>query len=536
MSDFTSRLPRQLFTAAEVQSLDRIAIEDFAVPGFQLMQAAGEFAFSRMMECWPQLRHVLVFVGSGNNGGDGYIVAGLAREQNLSVTLIQLGDADKLGGDAAQAYQWAKTQKVAMLSWSDYSAETSDVPAQTVIVDALLGTGLDRDVAADYKQAIESINNMSSPVLSIDVPSGLNADTGASMGVAVQADQTVTFIGMKQGLLTNRGRDYCGDITFSNLDIADEIYQSPAAPTPSAQRLDINSVSQHLLPRARSSHKGNHGHVLVIAGDHEFGGAGIMAAEAAARTGAGLVSLVTRSSHRTAMLARRPEIMVMGTEDGSASNESGSSAIVNIDKLNELIDRASVIVIGPGLGNSKWSEELLQIALSAQLAKDIPLVVDADALNLLSARSKPLRRDNWILTPHPGEASRLLNTSIDAVQQDRFASVAALQSRWGGACLLKGSGSLICAASDSDDETRDQTSVYLSTEGNAGMASGGMGDVLSGIVAALVAQGHSLSDSLCIGVCVHGEAADLAVEESGQRGLLAADLFPFIRQLVNPVL
>lgn len=524
MTDFTSRLPRQLYQAAQVQQLDRIAIEEFGIAGFKLMQTAAAVAFSALLEHWPQASHLRVFAGSGNNGGDGYIVAGLAQQQGIEAEVIQVGDAEKLQGDAQQAWRWAQQQQVSMHSYADFDREHEAIHPHTVVVDALLGTGLDRPVEGTYQQAIDYINASDCPVLAIDIPSGLCADTGKQLGATVIADLTVTFIGLKQGLLTCQGRDFAGTIVYHNLDVPDEVFTAKSAPLPSAKRIDINTVSRALVPRTRSSHKGNHGHVVVIGGDFGFGGAALMAAEAALRTGAGLVSLITRSSHRPAILARRPEIMVLGTEDEGA-------------RIEDLIAKADAIAIGPGLGREDWSRQLLQLALGAQIAADTPLVMDADALNLLAERSQSgsssmiraaLKRDNWILTPHPGEAAMLLDCTVAEVQDDRFAAVVELNHKWGGCCLLKGSGSLICTV----DQHGPQ--ISLATEGNAGMASGGMGDVLSGIIVGLVAQGLSLPQSLCCGVCVHGEAADLAMEAGGQRGMVATDLFQFIRELVNP--
>jgi NAD(P)H-hydrate epimerase len=518
MNDFTSRLPRQLYRACQVQQLDRIAIDEFGIAGFKLMQTAAAAAFSALLEQWPQTRHLQVFAGSGNNGGDGYIMAGLAQENGMTAEVIQLGDATKLKGDAKEACDWAQQQRVSMIAFADFHPDSDADRAHTVIIDALLGTGLDRAVAGDYKTAIDSINSADWPVVAIDIPSGLSADTGQAMGSTVVADLTVTFIGMKQGLLTCQGRDYVGSIVFSSLDVPDEIFGHESTPAPSAERIDINYATRHLLPRRRSSHKGSHGHVVVVGGDYGFGGAAMMAAEAAQRTGAGLVSLITRSAHRPALLARRPEIMVLGTEDQGVA-------------VDELIAKADVVVIGPGLGASDWSRGLLQMALAAQVANDKPLVIDADGLNLLAQRSGSgavLKRDNWILTPHPGEAANLLGCSVSDIQSDRFAAVAELNSRWGGCCLLKGSGSLICCS--------DQQQLFLCTEGNAGMASAGMGDILSGVIGGLVAQGLALQHSLCSAVCIHGEAADLAMEAGGERGMVATDLFPYIRQLVNPSL
>lgn len=517
MSDFTTRLPRPLYRAGDVQRLDRIAIDEFGIDGLRLMQSAGAVAFAALLDHWPQTRHLLVFVGAGNNGGDGYIVAGLAQEQGIQTRIIQVVSAERLQGDARKARDWALEKQVPMVGLEQY-LEVAEPTAQTVLVDALLGTGLTREVSGDFARAIDWINASGLPVLAIDIPSGLNADTGCPLGPTVQADLTVTFIGLKPGLLTGRGRDFVGTLQFSDLDLPDTVYRHASAPTPVARRIDINDATRHLLPRARASHKGNHGHVLIIGGDEGYGGAPLLAAEAALRAGAGLVSLITRSVHRPAVLSRRPELMVQGTED--AGFEIGS-----------LLARADVIIIGPGLGQSAWSRSLLQHAMSVQIARRLPLVVDADGLRLLAEKpnaSTGARRENWILTPHPGEAAVLLDSSVAAVQADRFAAVRELQRRWGGSCLLKGSGSLVC-----DGDTSD---ITLSTEGNAGMATAGMGDVLSGIVGSLLAQGLGLGDSLRCGVVVHGEAADLAQAEGGERGLLASDLFPHIRQLVNPSL
>lgn len=523
MSESLTRLPRDLYTAEQVRLLDKIAIEQFDIPGFTLMQTAASVAFTSLLEKWPQTRHVQVFAGSGNNAGDGYLLAALAKEQGLGIEVITLSDPSKLQGDARRAWEWALERQVPMTAFADFDAENEKDHAHPIIVDALLGTGLDREVTGDYARAITFINGTGRPVLAIDIPSGLSADTGTCLGVAIEAALTVTFIGLKQGLLTNQAGDYVGELVYHDLGVPERVYSSPSSPQPAAQRIDINSTAALLAPRATSSHKGSHGHVLVIGGDRSFGGAVIMAAEAALRSGAGLVSVITRSCHRPALLARRPEVMVLGTEDDNAD-------------IAGLIARATAIVIGPGLGRGDWARDLLQRALSAQVASSKPLVVDADALHLLAEKREQgsagkgtgIKRDNWILTPHPGEAAALLGSSAPAIQADRFAAVRQLNDSWGGVCLLKGNGSLVCVAGDSQQE------IYLCSEGNAGMATGGMGDVLSGIVGSLLAQGNSLQHSLCAAICIHGEAADLSMQAAGQRGMAATDLMPYIRELVNP--
>ena len=498
MSDFTSILPKTLYRAAQVQELDQIAIKDHGIPSFELMKTAGAAVFNIIKEKWPQSRHILVVSGSGNNGGDGYIIAAMAKEVGMRAEVLQLCASDNLKGDAKLACELAESCKVTMQTFTEATQINNNDYVNTIIVDALLGTGIDRNASGAYKLAIQALNSASCPVVAVDIPSGLNADTGKAMGEAVKADITITFIGVKQGLLTCEGRDYSGDIFFDKLNLPDSIFESKSAPSPASIRIDINYATRHLFPRKKSSHKKNHGHVVVVGGDFAFGGAGIMAAEAAQRSGSGLVSLITRSEHRPAVLARRPELMVLGTEDE------------NVD-LESILAKASAIAVGPGLGTSEWGRQLLGIVLRSQQDTSIPLVVDADALNLIAEKtdaSGKVKRRNWVLTPHPGEAAKLLGCSTKEVQDDRFFAIKKLAENWGGTFLLKGSGSLTFSNTTS-------SVVYVCTEGNAGMASGGMGDVLSGVVVSLLAQGLSLIDALNCGICIHGEAGDLAKEFGG---------------------
>lgn len=517
MADFTTRLPRALYLAKQVRELDRLAIERFDISGLRLMQAAGAAAFTLLRETWPQVQRLVVFAGSGNNAGDGFIIARLAVEAGLQVSIIQIGNTDNLQGAAAEAHARAVGEGVPVQTLAQLREMPLHDSPNTVAVDALLGTGLDRQVAGDYASAIELLNEHDWPVLAVDIPSGLAADTGQPLGSAVVAEVTVTFIGMKLGLLTGRAREFAGRIYFDSLDVPEGVYAGRDSPQPVARRIDIHDTARYLPARRAASHKGDNGHVLVLGGDHRYGGAVIMAAEAAARAGAGLVSVLTRSAHRQAALARRPELMVMGTEDREC-------------QPGVLLAKADAVVVGPGLGRDVWGRELLQLALAEQRARGIPLVIDADGLHLLAERSDakaPTKRDNWILTPHPGEAAVLLGIDAAAIQTDRLAAVSALAAKWGGACLLKGSGSLIAGPGEARP-------LFLCTEGNPGMGTGGMGDILCGLIGALLGQGLALTDALCCAVCIHGEAADLAVAEAGERGLLATDLLSYIRELVNP--
>jgi ADP-dependent NAD(P)H-hydrate dehydratase / NAD(P)H-hydrate epimerase len=492
-------LPNAAYTASEVAELDRLAIAA-GLPGLQLMKRAGRAAFELLLTRFPMPNPIVVYCGTGNNGGDGYVVAGLAAQRRLPVRVVELGDVKKLSHEAARARDFAIQEGVAMAPFN-----AGVPPSEGLLVDALLGTGAKGEVREPYATAINQINDTGLPVLAVDIPSGLHADTGALLGTAVKATLTVTFIGLKRGLLTGRGPEYCGKLAFADLGVPEEIYQQVPASTARISSVELAG----LLPRrARDAHKGQFGHVMVIGGDAGYGGAAIIAAQAAARSGAGLVSLATRPEHVSAALTRCPELMVCGVTSGQ--------------ELEPWLARPSVLVIGPGLGRSAWSEQMLQQAANSGL----PMIVDADALNMLAeGRVVPAReRDNWLLTPHPGEAGRLLGCSTGEVQQDRFAALEGLRGGWGGTVLLKGAGTLVAGPG---------REVGIVTAGNPGMASGGMGDLLSGLLAGLVAQGLSLADAAQLGACLHAEAADLAVVQHGERGLLATDLLPHLGQLLG---
>jgi NAD(P)H-hydrate epimerase len=509
-----STLPSSLYRAAQVRELDRRAIEEFGIPGYELMCRAGAAAFSLLRTRWPEARRLCVLCGVGNNGGDGYVLARLAHEAGIEVRILQLGEPSRLAGDALRAYgEWSVLLgnsdgndsgdvDISASAYSDdllYSLQQlSDVD---VIVDAILGTGIEREVEGEWRHAIESINHSGTPVLALDVPSGLHSDTGAVLGQAVQAQATISFIGLKQGLFTAKGPDCCGVPLFDDLDVPQEVYAQMHA---SARLLQHEMLAYHLPPRPRGHHKGQHGHVLVVGGDYGYAGAALLAGEAAARCGAGLVSIATRVAHTAALTTARPELMCHGIERAS--------------QLLPLLEKASVVVIGPGLGHSSWASELLACVLEV----DKPLVVDADALNLLA--QEPMARGNWVLTPHPGEAARLLRSDAAHVQKDRFATLDALVDAYQGVCVLKGAGSLV--------GTPDGK-VSLCRAGNPGMATGGMGDILSGVIAALIAQGVDLAAAAGCGVYLHAAAGDLAARE-GERGLLASDLLAPLRRLVNP--
>ena len=516
MAETTAPLPRQLYESKAVQQLDRLAIKHFDTTGFELMQRAGAACLQAMRKRWPLTNHLIVFAGAGNNGGDGYVIAALAKDLGLSSEVLHLSPPEQLAADASRAYQMAVAAGAEIHPYIEAAFALRSHQPNTLLVDAMLGTGLSRPVSGDYEHAIRSINSSQMPVFAVDVPSGLNADTGEPFDEAISAAQTMTFIAIKQGLLTGSALNFTGDLCFDDLGLPQALYSHEQAPVSGVRRIDIHSVLGAFSPRPPASHKGKFGHVMVIGGDRGFGGAPLMAAEASLRSGAGLVSVVTRSEHRAGFLARRPELMVHGTEDHDYD-------------FGQLMQRASVLVIGPGLGLGPWGEELLRMSLQAASKKSLPVIIDADALTLLAKNSADylvIKKDTWILTPHPGEAARLLDATVSDIQLDRFAAIRTLRGKWGGNFLLKGSGSLISNAVEPD-------LIKLCSEGNAGMATAGMGDVLTGVIAALLAQGLPLDQALSSAVCVHGEAADLCAGASGQKGLLATDLLPQIRRLLN---
>ncbi|MGA9855904.1 MAG: NAD(P)H-hydrate dehydratase [Gammaproteobacteria bacterium] len=481
-----------LYTAAQMRELDRRAIKH-GIPAEKLMQRAGKAAWQALASRWPAAKHIVVFAGAGNNAGDGYVLAAEALRTRRRVTVLNVGDTAKLSGAAAKARAKYLAAKGKEQKFASGSVDDGDV-----IVDALLGTGLDRPLQDQWAEAIQLINSCGKPVLALDIPSGLNADTGAIMGTAVQAALCVTFIGMKAGLVTGQGPACAGEIVLAGLEVPQQIY----ANITSAARC-IGDSEMHLPRRARSAHKGRFGHVLVIGGDLGMGGSVRLTAEAALRSGAGLVTVATRPAHVTALLAGLPEAMAHGLE--------------NAAEALPLIGRATVIAIGPGLGQDDWGRMLLAMALDTQL----PLVVDADALNLLAAH--PIVRGQWVLTPHPGEASRLLKQSISEIQADRYQAAQQLMEQYRAVVVLKGAGSIIAAA--------DEQPVVC-TYGNPGMASPGMGDVLTGVIAALIAQGSSLPEAARMGVTLHALAGDRAAE-SGERGLMARDLISGLRHVMN---
>jgi NAD(P)H-hydrate epimerase len=489
-------LPANIYSVASVREIDRTAIEDRGIPGYTLMTRAGAASVQAVRQRFPGAKRWQIVCGAGNNGGDGYVVARLAASEGIVVSVLTMVDPESLKGDAAKAYGDFAAQGGVVMEWAGELDEEADL-----LVDGILGSGLERNVAGEYAKAVTAINEHSAAVLALDIPTGLHGDSGNRLGCAVNADLTVTFVGLKTGLFLGDASDCCGELVFDGLDIPEECR---ARVSPEFRRIDDTLMHEALPTRKRAAHKGDFGHVLVIGGGDGMPGAVRLCGEAALRAGAGRVSIATAPSHAAILAATRPELM--------------SHAIAGTADFEPLLEKADVIAFGPGLGRSDWAKALFEVVA----ADSRPAVWDADALNLLaeSADKAKLR----VITPHPGEAGTLLGLSTADIQSDRVAAVQALHQRYGGVAVLKGAGSLISSG---------RGAPSICTSGNPGMASPGMGDVLTGIIAALLGQGLNIEQAALAGVEAHARAGDIAAG-GGQRGLIATDLIAALRAVMNP--
>ena len=461
---------------------------------FTLMARAGQAAWREVLARWPEARRIAVVCGPGNNGGDGLELARLARLSGRDARVVRLH---------GHAPRTALAQRAAA-AFAAAGGEVVD-PAEglghcDLAVDALFGIGLSRAPDAPAAALIDAINAAGVPVLSLDTPSGVDADTGSAPGAAVRAAHTLQFLAAHRGLSTGAAPRFTGSLSVASLGAEEWLADAPAA----ALQLQAPDLRDWLRPRRRDAHKGDSGHVLCIGGELGTGGAVMLAADAALRCGAGLVSVATRHAHVAALLARRPEIMARGIESQ--------------DELDAILARAGVVVLGPGLGQTEWARALYRRTLDRARA----LLLDADALNLLAGQARPLPAGT-VLTPHPGEAARLLGVDVAQVQADRFAAARRLAETCDCVVVLKGAGSLVAAPG---------RRPRVIAAGNPGMAVGGMGDLLSGCIGALRAQGLDAFEAACCGALLHAAAGDTAARE-GERGMLPGDLLDALRLWAN---
>ncbi len=476
-----------LLNSEQSRALDQQVI-DAGTSGFELMTRAAEALFAVIQHEIPQAKSAIVFTGAGNNAGDGYLLASLLHAAGKDVRIVQLKPGEALNGEARAAYEKAQLSGVRMEAF-----EASGEIEEDIVVDALLGTGASRALEGDWAAAVERMNASSGVVIAVDVPSGLMADTGGVSEVAVRADHTVSFITRKRGLYTGDGPDYAGVRHFDALSVGEETVPFPADTL--AECLQWEMLLEQLPQRRLNTHKGEHGHVWVIGGTPGFAGAAELCARAALRCGSGRVSHAGPAQAPSGW----PEIM--------------RHIVTGRRELRELLQPDDVLAVGPGMGRDAWAGEML----SAVMEGAHPLVLDADALRLLAV--EPVQREDWVLTPHPGEAAELLQITSREVQQDRFAAVRALQQRYGGTVVLKGCGTLI------DDGAGP---VGVCTYGHPGMATAGMGDILTGMIASLLGQGLNPSQAARVAISLHGVAAEDAGRD-GERGMIAGDLLDCMR-------
>lgn len=474
---------------------EKQAADSLGITLYELMLRVGEAVFTLAQNCYPASRRWLILCGHGNNGGDGYVVARLAQSAGIAVTLLAVESDKPLPEEAAQARDaWLNAGGVI------HSPDIAWPKACDLIIDGLLGTGLNAAPRESAARLIEKCNQHSAPVVAVDIPSGLLAETGATPGAVIEADHTLTFIALKPGLLTGKARDVTGELHYHALGL-EAWLQGETAPI---SRFDSADLTRWLKPRKPTSHKGTNGRLVIIGGDCGTAGAIRLTGEAALRAGAGLVRVLTRVENIAPLITARPELMVHELTPAS---------------LEESLEWADVIVIGPGLGQQEWGKKALQKVENSRK----PMLWDADALNLLAIN--PDKRQNRIITPHPGEAARLLNCAVSQIEHDRLHAADRLVKRYGGCVVLKGAGTVVVS---------QDRQCGLIDVGNAGMGSGGMGDVLSGIIGALLAQKLTPYDAACAGCVAHGAAADRLAANYGTRGMLAGDLFSTLYRFVNP--
>ena len=475
------------------------------------MQRAAEFALDVILKEFGPLEELVIFCAKGKNSGDGFLLGSLAKEFGLNVTIVTCCPSKEIKGVSSKAFKEMKASKARIISIN--SIGKLKVSRKAVIVDALIGTGIKGNLRKNIKDSILALNRLGTklPVVSLDIASGVNPDTGEVKDICVYADITITFVAQKRGCFTSIGKKVSGEVMYSDLEIPKKLFTKVTA---TSSIVNFEEYIDKVVYREQDAHKGNFGHVLVIGGDRGLGGAGLLASKAAVYSGAGLTSLVTRPEHVNASLVSCPEVMVKGVNSGQ--------------DLEEHLIKPTVIAIGPGLGQTAWSEQMIQRVFWEAEKREVTVIMDADALNLipkLKLSSKLPRR--LVLTPHPGEAATLLNTNVETIESDRFAYSAKIQKKFNATVVLKGSGTVICHKKNGIQQWG------VCNAGNPGMASGGMGDVLTGIIAGMLAQGLTPKEASEVGVDLHAKAADQASFDLGEVGLTPSDVIEELRYLLK---
>ncbi len=517
----------RVVTAEEMKTLDKAAIEDYGIAGMVLMENAGRQVVETIRQVLGEVRGkvIRIFIGKGNNGGDGLVIARHLLNMGAEVKVLALADVDESTGDAAANLKiWRKMgQKIYSLHQGDGINIVRLVLMNTdLIVDAIYGTGFRGMVSDKVGRIIEVLNESGKPIIAVDIPSGLEADTGKAKGPCIQATHTVTFGLPKLGLILESGVDYAGQLHIADISIPAVLVEKYA---PHRYLITDELVRDWLPVRPTTAHKGTFGRVLVVAGSRGMTGAAYLTGQGALRAGAGLVTVAVPETLHDIMEVKLTEVMTVPLPDtglGILSREAGQRII-------SLLEGMDVLAIGPGLSTVP---EVVTMVRELLPSVEIPCVIDADALNALAGEGDIIRKMQApaVITPHPGEMARLMGVKVRDIQEDRLAHATGAAENWNGVVLLKGARTVVAAPNGA---------IYINPTGNPGMASGGSGDVLTGMVASLIAQGLDPAWAAAAGAYIHGRAGDLAAREKGMMGLNAGDILSTVpaalRELEKPV-
>ena len=509
-------------TAEQMQELDRKAIETYRIPGIVLMENAGRGATEVISNTFPDLQKmkIAIVAGKGNNGGDGFVIARYLLNRRISVKVYLLADSKGLRGDAEtnfQIFQRMKGEVISVPSSKDYQKVKKELEKFDLLIDAIFGTGLDAEVRGYYREVIDHLNTLQKPIVAIDIPSGLDANTGKPFGTAVRASLTITFGLPKIGHVISPGLDYVGKLKLVDIGLPKKLVEEERIQTYLLENDEIRGWLS--TPRRPDTHKGDYGHLLVIAGSVGKTGAAAMACEAALRIGAGLVTLAIPKSLNAIMEVKLTEVMT----EPLPETPKQTLSLRAFSSILRLCENKKAVIIGPGIGTFKETQSLI---LKLIKTLNLPIILDADGLTALATQPKTLPTTNrsLILTPHPGEMAKLIRSTPKDVQEDRISISRNFAQSHHVHLVLKGHRSLIATP---------KGEVFINPTGNPGMASGVTGDVLTGMIGGLICQGFDILPSLQMAVYLHGLAGDEMAQELGEKSLIARDIIEKIPALLQ---
>jgi len=517
----------KVLSPSTMRQADLTAIERYKVPGMVLMENAGRGVAEAVKRAYvgqnnASNKKIIIICGKGNNGGDGFVVARHLVNYGFEVKVFILASEDEIKGDALSNLEIIEAMGIpikTIMTAQDLDKMAADCSSASVIVDAIFGTGIRGEIQGLAKEAIQIINNSKSYVVAVDIPSGISGETGKLLGVAVKANETVTMAAPKTGIILYPGAYYAGKVTIVDIGMPREILCNLQ---PEAFYIDKEDVASLFKPYLPNAHKGDFGRVFIIAGSQGMTGAAALSASAAVRSGAGLVTAGIPESLYDILEVKLTEAMTKPLPQTTSRTLSTDA----LDVALEFASKCDTVALGPGLSTHDETKEFVkQFIMSCPK----PMVVDADAINALAENPDILAKTSSpvVITPHPGEMARLLKVSVSEIEEDRIGAVRKGVNLWHCTILLKGARSLIA--------TPDGR-LWINSTGNPGMATGGSGDVLTGIIAAFIARGMAVQEAALAGAYIHGLAGDLAAEEKGHFSLAAGDIIDFLPRAFNTVL